>query len=192
MAEKPSWPENLLAAIELQSRIEETDPEQLIEGTVPNIGASEAEIAAFESMRGERLPVSYREFLLHANGWEASCFMIDLFGLQELHGGGRWQRAQDLFSSYEAEEVLEDSGLEATDLLPVAAGQGADLIVLVRQGRPRSGTAIWFDGGEFGRYEDFSDFFRGCLKMFSSWIARQEGALTGAEDESPASKPSCP
>lgn len=188
MVEKPSWSANLRAAIDLQLESEALQP-MLRGATAPNVGASEVEIASFESVRGERLPVSYRAFLSHANGWEESCFMIDLFGLRELRGGGRWQRAQDLLASYEAEEVLDESGLEATDLMPVAAGQGADLIVLVRQGRPASGTVIWFDGGEFGRYQDFSAFFQDCLRIFSSWSANQESTRTVGDDGASASDP---
>lgn len=187
MAQELSWPVGLGIAIGTQAQIEEFDPEQTFKGTIPRMKATEEDVAAFETERGERLPSSYREFLLHADGWEQFYFTVDLFGIQELRGAGGWQHAQNLLTSYDAEEVLEESELEVTDLLPVAAGQGNDLIVVVREGRPNAGLTVWFDGGEYGRYDDFGDFFEEAVAMLRSWvkeISQPQGAELGDEIES--------
>lgn len=181
MAQELTWPEILGIGIGTQAQMEELDPDESFEGTVPRLKASEEDIVAFEVRRGERLPKAYREFLLHANGWELFYFTVDLFGLAELEGGGRWQHAQDLLSSYDAEEVLEESELEATDLLPVAAGQGADLVVVVRDGRPNAGMVVWFDGGEYGRYDDFGDFCEEVVAMLREFVEDQQAPEAEAE-----------
>ncbi|MEU5874211.1 SMI1/KNR4 family protein [Glycomyces sp. NPDC047369] len=176
MSQQLTWPERLGAAIGMQAAIEELDPEQTFKGTVPRLKATEDAIAAFESQRGELLPAAYRDFLQCADGWELAYFTMDIFGLPELQGAGRWQHAQDLLSSYEAEGDLEESELEATDLLPVAAGQGSDLVVIIRDGRPDAGTVIWFDGGEYGRYTDFAEFFEIVVGMLQAWVEQQQAA----------------
>lgn len=175
MPQEQPWPVDLGVAIGVQAQIVEADPAQTFSATLPRLKTSEASIAEFETEKGERLPTSYRNFLLHADGWELFYFTLDLFGLPELRGAGRWKRAQSLLETYEAEEVLDDSGLSAEDLLPVAAGQGSDLVVVVREGRPNAGMTIWFDGEEFGRFDDFGDFFEGAVAMMQTWVDRQSG-----------------
>ncbi|WP_199042661.1 SMI1/KNR4 family protein [Glycomyces salinus] len=169
-----TWPVDLGIGIGLQAQLETSDPEGLLGGTVPRPKASAETIAAFEQERGERLPESYREFLLHADGWEQCYFTLDLFGLPELRGGGRGPHARVLLETYEAEDILDESDLAAADVLPVAAGQGNDLVVVVREGRAEAGTVVWFDGGEYGRFETFGDFFEEILAMLQDYIEDQD------------------
>jgi hypothetical protein len=164
MPQENTWAVDLGVAIGVQARIVEVDPEQTFSATLPELKASETSIAEYESETGERLPASYRDFLLHANGWDLFYFTLDLFGLQQLRGAGRWKRAQDLLETYEAEDVLDDSDLDAADLLPVAAGPGTDLVVVVREGRPNAGMTVWFD--------DFGDFFEHTVAMMQNWVDR--------------------
>jgi hypothetical protein len=181
MPQEQPWPVILGAAIGVQAQLEEFDEEGLLKSTLPNLKAAEEQVVAFEATLGERLPENYRDFLLHADGW-MSCFSVmDLFGLAELKGSGRWNHAQELLRSYEAEEVLEESEVVREQLLPVGAGQGNDLIVLIRNGYPDAGTVIWFDGGEDARFDDFGDFVENFIVMQQDYMAhlRSQDTSTG-------------
>lgn len=172
-ANERDWPVSLGRAIGLQAQIEASDPEGLLTGTVPRQAATEEEVAAFEQESGERLPAAYRAFLLHANGWPGLYFTLDAFGLEELRGGGSAPHARELLETYAAEEVLEESGLNDADVLPVATGQGNDLAVIIREGRPGAGTVVWFDGEEYGRYADFGEFVDELVSMQEQYVAEQ-------------------
>ncbi len=167
-----TWPVDLGIAIGLQAQLEDGDPEGLLQGTVPRPKVSEEQITQVEASLGERLPASYREFLLHADGWPGAYFTLDLFGLPELQGGGKHRHAQTLLETYDEEEVLDDSGLSRKDLLPVAASQGNDLVVILRDGRPEVGTVVWFDGEEYGRFGTFAEFFEEMVAMLQDYVTR--------------------
>jgi len=168
------WSVNIGVGIGLHARLEQSDKEGLFEGSIPNPSASETEIVAYEAEAGESLPVAFRDFLLHANGWNDFYFGLDLFGLEALRGSGKSHRARELLASYEAEEVLDEAEIEPSEVLPVAAGDGADLIVIVREGLPAAGTVVWFDGGEAGRYDDYGEFFEFTLSMLDRYVDRHE------------------
>ncbi|WP_395951658.1 SMI1/KNR4 family protein [Actinomadura sp. 3N508] len=126
--------------------------------TLPRVKASEAEVAEFEQGIGERLPASYRNFLLHADGWLEFYYLMDLFGLPELRGGGNWPVANRLLTVY-SEDALEAADLDPKGVVPVGAGQGMrDLLLIVRDGWPAAGEVSWIDGEEIGRFEDFATF----------------------------------
>jgi hypothetical protein len=174
MPQEHPWPVILGAAIGVHAQLEAFDTEGLLQSTLPNLKASEESVLEYEESVGERLPESYREFLLHADGWNACFSVIDLFGLAELQGAGRWQHAQTLLQTYDAEEVLEESEVRAEQLLPVGAGQGNDLIVVIRNGFPDAGTVIWFDGGEDARFDDFGDFVENFIAMQQDYVVHLE------------------
>ncbi|MCX9191746.1 hypothetical protein C3Y87_10025 [Carbonactinospora thermoautotrophica] len=86
MSEHSGWPALIGAMILVKNSIEELDPEHLQEYTLPKKKATEEEIQAAERQLGGRLPEEYRDFLLHANGWRAFYWTVDLFGTPELLG----------------------------------------------------------------------------------------------------------
>lgn len=168
------WPARLGIVIGLQAQVEAADPDGLLTGTVPRMPANEDDVAAFECEAGARLPEAYREFLLHANGWPGMYFSLDAFGLEELRGGGSAARARELLEAYDAEDVLEESGLEASDLLPVAAGQSSDLVAIIRGTRPDAGQVVWIDAGEeYDRFDDFAEFVDEIAGMLEQYIEEQ-------------------
>jgi hypothetical protein len=171
------WPALLGQAIGTQALIEANDPEGLLAGTVPAMPATEDQITAAERALGERLPAEYRQFLGFANGWRGCYFTLDVFGTAELQGEGAATHARELLETYDAEDVLEDSGLEADDVLPIGTSQGADLVLLVRENRPGAGTVVWIDGSEYGRYSGFNDFFDEVVAMLDRY-ARTESQTT--------------
>ena len=100
-------------------------------------------------------------------------FNLDVFGTAELSGGGKATHAQELLETYEAEDVLEDSDLAASDVLPIATSQGNDLVLMIREGHPEAGTVVWIDGEEYGRYPDFGAFFDEVVGMLQHFTVSQ-------------------
>lgn len=53
----------------------------------PELKASQQIVAETERRLGLQLPASYREFLLHANGWKGLFQAVDLLGCEQLVAG---------------------------------------------------------------------------------------------------------
>jgi SMI1/KNR4 family protein SUKH-1 len=163
--EPADWPALIGTMIIVKQQIDEADRQHLAEYTVPRVKASQDEILAFERAVGERLPNDYRNFLLHANGWPAFFFLVNLFGLPELQGEGDAETGAALLRSYDEEGVLADLGLTVDDVIVVGAGAGSrDLFLLIREGRPGAGQVSWLDGEEIDRYQDFPEFFASLIE----------------------------
>ncbi|WP_282777138.1 MULTISPECIES: SMI1/KNR4 family protein [unclassified Nocardia] len=171
MKERLTWPVLLGMAISTKGEMEQQG-NYLGGVTLPREKAAELAVVDFERSIGEVLPSSYRSFLLHANGWEEFFYTMDLFGLPELLGRGKWRHASFLLQTYSDEGDLCDSGLEIDGLIPVAANQGRDLVVTVREGWPGAGATVWFDGGVIGRFSDFQEFFEHVVDMERAYLAR--------------------
>lgn len=170
------WKSTIEAASRFFGSLEGTKLQGLTGDVAPREPATEEQIRSFEVELGEPLPSSYRDFLLHQNGWPRFYFMVDLFGLNELRGELHGRLGQSVFESYDAEEVFEDSDLQAADLLPVAGGPCSTLVVIVRSGRPNAGQAIEFDGGESGRFADFAAYFTHTVDQHRIYIERDPTA----------------
>jgi hypothetical protein len=161
----------LAAAVGVHARLLELEP-AIHAPTRPRPSNSDAELRALEAESGEVLPPGYREFLLAADGWKHYYFRLSLFGLAELRGGGAWARGQELLRTYNEEEVLEHLGIDAGDVVPVAAGQRLHLILAYRASTAEAGRIAWIDAGEqVKRYEDF----RAC---FADLAGRKYRSLT--------------
>jgi hypothetical protein len=156
----------------VQRQVEESDPDGLLAGSLPRMAATEEQVAEFERESQQAFPVSYRQFLLHANGWPGAYFTLDLFGLDELRSGGSVPHAKVLLDTYAAEDVLEESGLAVEDVVAVASSQGNDLVLMIREGRPEAGTVIWFDGEEYGRYQAFSAFVLELIAILQTFLVK--------------------
>jgi hypothetical protein len=153
-----NWPATIGHAIMTRQQLHALDP--IEPDSLPSLKADEADIVAYERELGERLPEVYRSFLLHANGWRGFYYDVDLFGLEELYGGGASDLAEDLLDSYVDEGVLDDIGLDPDDVMPVGAGRGSTtLFLIIRPGRPGAGQVSWIGSGkETDRFADFADF----------------------------------
>ena len=159
MPDRNPWRVVLGLTITAKRDLHERDPEQTDDDTVPRLKMSPQELDTFEREVGEPFPAEFHEFLLHANGWPGVYYDLDLFGSLELRGGGKWRTAQTLLEVYRKEGVLDALGLDPQGVIPVAAGEGNDLVVLVRPGWKNEGEVSWIIGGqEFARAEDFKAF----------------------------------
>jgi hypothetical protein len=167
-----SWPVLLGVAIGTNARLIELEP-NIHWSTLPRAKNSEADLRAFESEFAEALPPGYRDFLLFADGWEAFYFGMAIFGIHELRGGGNWRPAQELLRTYDDEEVLESIGIEMDDVMPIAAGQRLNLIIVYRSGTATPGQVVWIDSGEeFARFDSFKDCFEFMVTLKQRHLSR--------------------
>lgn len=172
MSTTESWPALLGVAIGTNARLLELEP-NLHWSTLPRVKNTEAGLRAFESEFLETLPPGYRDFLLFADGWEAFYFGMGIFGLPELRGGGNWRPAQELLRTYDDEEVLENIGIDMSDVMPIAAGQRLNLIVVYRAGTATPGQVVWIDSGEeFARFDDFMGCFEFMVSLKQRHLSR--------------------
>lgn len=179
MADRATWAELLGALIVFKEQLDDLDPGHTQPYTAPRVKATEADIAAAEATLGERLPDAYRQFLLHANGWPSFYFRADLFGTEELRGGGHGPAANQQLAGYQHQGVLEDAGLSAADVLPIGAGppnMGNTLFLLVRNGRPNTGQVVWLDGEEIDRFDDFHQYIAAMLDYTRADVEKLRGA----------------
>ncbi|MGH8791260.1 MAG: SMI1/KNR4 family protein [Stackebrandtia sp.] len=155
------WPVLLGQLIAAKQAVHEHDADDVESWTIPRVKATEDEVAALEQRVGERIDACYRQFLLHANGWPRVLYDLSLFGIPEFDGQGDWLTANEMLGIYRDQSTLSESGLEAGGVMPVAAGEGmTDLIVIVRTGWKDAGTVVWFDGTEYDRWPNFTEFFK--------------------------------
>lgn len=157
--ERNSWPVVLGLTITAKRELHQRDPEQSDEDTVPKLKLDLAELESLEREIGEPFPQDFHDFLLHANGWPGVYYDLDLFGKPELQGAGKWPVAKELLDIYTEEGVMETLGLDPKGVIPVAAGDGTDLVLLIRRGWKGEGEVVWIIGGqEFARAEDYKAF----------------------------------
>ncbi|SDK87854.1 hypothetical protein SAMN05216298_1797 [Glycomyces sambucus] len=177
MSTNESWPALLGVAIGTNARLLELEPE-IHWSTLPRVKNSEESLRAYESEFLETLPPGYREFLLFADGWEAFYFGMGIFGIPELRGGGNWNPAQELLRTYDDEEVLESIGIDIGDVMPIAAGQRLNLVVVYRTGTKDAGTVVWINSGEeFGRFSDFKACFEFMVTLKQRHLAQVDPDL---------------
>ena len=167
-----SWPVLLGAAIGTNARLLELEPDTHW-STLPRVKNTEAGLREFESDFQEPLPPGYRDFLLYSDGWEAFYFSMGIFGLPELRGGGNWIPAQELLRTYNDEEVLENLGIDIEEVMPIAAGQRLNLVVVYRSRSADPGQVVWINSGEeFARFGDFMSCFEFMVSLKQRHLAR--------------------
>lgn len=164
MPERHSWPVVLELVIAAKRELHRRDPDDSDDQTMPRLKLAPEELKAFERENGEPFAPEFRDFLLHANGWEGVYYDLDLFGLPEMQGGGRWAIAKELLGIYTEERVLATIGLEPEGVIPIAAGDGTDLVLLIRPGWEDEGQVSWILGGEeYVRAEDYQAFVESIM-----------------------------
>jgi hypothetical protein len=152
------WKERIAVMALVKQKLAEVDAEGLWEYHLPRVAASQERLREVEAHLGEALDPSYRDFLLHADGWPAFYQTVDLFGSEELLGSDRFRHAEEMLG-YLEEEQPAGTGLRR-ELLPIAASPvDLDLFVMRRRSSSRPGTVIWLAGSEIDRFPSFAEYF---------------------------------
>ena len=160
-----TWQDYLNWGQEINQERMEADWKGLWDYAPPNAGASEETLVRTEAQLGFRLPKSYRDFLMVADGW--CCFYQDMtiFSTSDLLGGDLLKLGGVQLELEECIEAMASDGVIAADHFIVAAAQGSiDIVLMGRPGTPAEGTVSWVRGEVLGRYDDLLDYYLSMME----------------------------
>jgi hypothetical protein len=168
------WQPEIVRMIQIKQAIAEVDVDGVWEFHLPKMAATSEELAGIERTLGIHLETGYREFLGYANGWPSFFQSVDLFGIDDIAGGPRMDIARQTLAAIDP-VVLEQAGLQAIPLIPIAATTvDLDLFVMpVIDGR-QTAPVVWLAGYEVDRFESFDDYVHAMIE----YNARELAALT--------------
>lgn len=131
----------------------------------PEVKASEQVIGDTERRLGLSLSPSYREFLLHANGWKGFFQTVDLLGCAELITGSHRDSFDATYGSLQEEE-WRAIGLTRGSTLPFGVTlQDKDAFVfdLTRKREGEFGI-VWLAGETIDEWASFTEFFKSMIE----------------------------
>lgn len=171
------WRLDIVTAVAVQQACMRVDVDELWEYSLPELRASEQEIADAEKRLGFRLPEQYRSFLQYANGWQYFYQDVNIFGTGELLAGELHDEAEELLEV--AKEVLPPLEYDLDCFFPIAASMTQiDLFVIGKVGSPWEGQVIWIAGDIIDEYESFLEYFRSMVaynKLEAEELAKEHG-----------------
>ena len=171
------WRLDIVTAVAVDQALMRVDVDELWEYSLPELRASEQEIADAEKRLGFRLPEQYRSFLQYANGWQYFYQDVNIFGTGELLGGELHDQAEELLEV--AKEVLPPLDYDLDSFFPIAASMTQiDLFVIGKVGSPWEGQVIWIAGDIIDEYESFLEYFRSMVaynKRRATKFAQEHG-----------------
>lgn len=171
------WRLDIVTAVAVQQACMRVDVDELWEYSLPELRASEQEIADAEKRLGFRLPEQYRSFLQYANGWQYFYQDVNIFGTGELLVGELHDQAEELLEV--AKEVLPPLDYDLDCFFPIAASMTQiDLFVIGKVGSLWEGQVIWIAGDIIDEYESFLEYFRSMVaynKLEAEELAKEHG-----------------
>ena len=171
------WRLDIVTAVAVDQALMRVDVDGLWEYSLPELRASEQEIADAEKRVGFRLPEQYRSFLHYANGWQYFYQDVNIFGTGELLGGELHDQAEELLEV--AKEVLPPLDYDLDCFFPIAASMTQiDLFVIGKVGSLWEGQVIWIAGDIIDEYESFLEYFRSMVaynKRRATKLAEEHG-----------------
>jgi hypothetical protein len=160
----------------IRQRLAELDTQGIWKYPLPEVAASEDEIAATELKLGYRLDQGYRQFLRHANGWKSFYQDVDILGTMGLMGGAVMDAAMVQLDAIDPGSFADNVGVEATGVLPIAASTlQSDMFLLGLPWSNAPGAVFWVAGYLIERFPDFHDFYLSMLDYNRRQIAKFEG-----------------
>jgi len=153
------WKQEIAIAWLVKQALMEADKKKIWPYHLPEVAATEDQLRAAEQFLGFTIDPRYREFLMHANGWQAFWHTADLFGTSDLIAGPKRENAEFVLSMLD-DAVLSRSSLNRKDLLPISATEfDRDIFVILAPSSPAAGTVVWFAGEEVERFPNFDEYF---------------------------------
>ena len=169
------WPSEIVTGVLVHQRLAELDTRGIWKYHLPEVAASEDEIAATEQKLGYQLDKGYRQFLRHANGWRSFIQDVNILGTTGLVGGAVMDAAMVQLDAIDPEIFTDNVGIAAVDVLPVAAStQQPDMFLLGLPWSNAPGVIIWFSAGLVERFPNFDEFYLSMLDYNRRRIAKFE------------------
>jgi hypothetical protein len=158
------WTSEIAKGWRIHERIQELDRAGLWEHFLPDVAASEDEIAATEQQLGFRLDPEYRQFLRFANGWRRFYQDVDLFGTRNLLGAPPMDSAMAQLNAMDPADLEREAGMGAGDVLPIAASaEQRDMFLLGQPWSSAPGAVVWLSGQAVDRFPGFDEFYLAML-----------------------------
>jgi len=153
------WKQEIAKLWLVKQAMMEFDSKRMYPYHLPEVAASERDLAEVEERLGFALDSRYRLFLQYANGWHGFLQKTDLFGTSDLIQGTRHQTGEFILSFLD-DRALRASHVRRSELLPIAASTAdRDLCVMMRPESSAPGAILWFGGEEIDRFPTFDDYF---------------------------------
>jgi len=156
------WPSLIVALVRIKERLAEVDggfwPFHL-----PELRASDSLLQSTESKLGFRFQDSYRDFLLHSNGWKGFFQTIDLLSCDELIGGEHQRYFWGAHAGLQPEE-WQRVGLDQSKILPIGVtleDRASFVLDFSNTGKQRF---LWLGAEVVDEWGDFADFFRSMIE----------------------------
>ena len=146
------WKIEISKMVYIKQTIADLDHENLWTHSFSQVAATENEIIQVEKNIGTPLDSTFKDFLLHANGWKGFYQSVDLFGTLDLLDEEKMRVAISLLD----QTSMKSSNVNLECMLPIGATL-VDLDVFCLD--LRTGNIIWFAGNEIERYPNFIEFF---------------------------------
>lgn len=170
------WPSEIVKGVLVHQRLAALDTRGIWKYPLPDVAASEDEIAATEQKLGYGLDQGYRQFLRYANGWRSFYQDVDILGTTGLVGGPVMDAARLQLAAVDPEIFSGNVGLGVADMLPVAASTvQSDMFLLGLPWSKTPGAIVWFAGYLIERFPDFDEFYLSMLDYNRRQIAKFEG-----------------
>jgi hypothetical protein len=160
----PKWPTLITRMLEVKSRLAEVDG-GLWPYRLPELAAKPSAIAEAEFDLGVKLPASFREFLLHADGWSGTFQTIDILGCQELLTGPHQERATAILNGLEPED-WKNLDLVPEAILPIGVSlKDVDLFVIdLSVASQNEAPVVWVAGERIDEWPTFADCFASMIE----------------------------
>ncbi len=156
--------------IEIKSKINELDTQNIWKYTFPKVAASKMQIDEYEIQVKYKLPEPYRDFLLVANGWDAFFQYNDLLGVDYMKNEEYYKIAKETFFDL-AEAQIE--GYNKADLVPIAVNKfDKDIFLMDKSNTNNNGKILWFAGELIEEWDSFKEFILSMI-MYNQRILEQ-------------------
>jgi hypothetical protein len=152
------WSQAIVDAQLARRLADEADAEHIWKYPDPELPASENDVAELEHKLGFSLDKQLRNFLLHANGWKALYYDVDLFGTSDFLAGERFDRATMLIETMEP--LKELCGFERHELMPIAVSlEAIGVCAISTPASHNPGEVVRFNGSVYEHFRNFEEWF---------------------------------
>lgn len=148
-----NWKAEIVRLAIIKQNIAAADEKKALPWAMPNVAASEVDLAMIERDLGHALPKEYKDFLSYANGWVGFCVLTDLFGTKELVSAraNAARKRQDLL------RFCQENKLDASHCIVIGDSPNDLNMFVIFQEWPDS--VVWLCGEEVETYDSFQEFF---------------------------------
>ncbi len=159
-----NWPVLIGTLVQVQQALAQVDG-GLWPHHYPEVKAGKHQVDHAEQKLGFSLPSSYRDFLLHADGWKGFFQSIDLFGCGELVGGKHREYFEATYGRLNSAQWGALT-LSPEAVLPIALTlEDKDALVLdLRSRHDDEFRIVWLAGEPIDEWPSFAECFTSMIE----------------------------